>query len=141
MDHTEELYKDIYKNSQMGMGSTSTVLAAYEGRALCDELSRESGEYSKIFAEAKKALGEKTHRLGLTPKEKFMTSYLIRLKLLRDAGDSKAAEMIIQGSNLGIIDAVRAKNTFNSADESSKALAQRLIDLQTNAIEKMKVFL
>ncbi len=141
MDHTEELYKYIYKNTQMGMGSTSTVLAAYEGSALCDELSHENGEYGDIFAQAKKALGDKTRRIGLTPKEKFMTSYMIRLKLLHDAGDSKAAEMIMQGNNMGMIGAIRAKNSCENADDASKALAQRLIDFQSNSIDCMKKYL
>lgn len=141
MNETQKLYRSIYKNAQMGMGSTATVLSMYTSGNLCDEITQHNREYRNILIEAKNALGNKCTNCCLTEKEKLKVAFMIKMKLMKDDSDSAIAEMLIQGCTMGVVDTIKAKKCFNSADQNAIALADRLINFQTGTIEKMKEYL
>lgn len=141
MNETQKLYRSIYKNAQMGMGSTATILSAYTTGGLCEEITQHNREYRNILVEAKNALGNKCAGCCLTEKEKMKTACMIKMKLMKDDSDSAIAEMLIQGCTMGVIDTIKAKKSFANAEGAAIALADRLINFQTGTIEKMKEFL
>jgi len=69
-----------------------------------------------------------------------MTWYGIEMKTLTDDSTSKIAELIMQGTNMGIIEGRRLLND-KETNEEINSLVQEYVDMQETAIEKLKQFL
>jgi len=69
-----------------------------------------------------------------------MTWYGIEMKTLTDDSTSKIAELLMQGTNMGIIEGRRLLND-NETNEEINSLVQEYVDMQETAIEKLKQFL
>ena len=71
---------------------------------------------------------------------KAMTWYGIEMKTLTDKSNSKIAEILLQGTNMGIIEGRKLLNHKNTNDEV-QSLVQAYVDMQEEAVEKLKQFL
>ena len=125
----------------MGMGGTATVLSMYTDGNLCEEITRQNCQYRSILVEAKNALGNKCAGCCLTEKEKMKTACMIKMKMMKDNGDSSIATMLIQGCTMGVVDTIKAKKAFSNSEQAALDLADRLINFQTDTVEKMKQYL
>lgn len=73
---------------------------------------------------------------------KGMTWMKINTELIMEKDDSKAsAGLITDGCNMGIKLLNHYLNDYEDADESAKALAYDMIELQKACIEKVKIYL
>ena len=72
--------------------------------------------------------------------QKVMTWYGIEMKVMMDDTTSKIAELLMQGTNMGIIEGRRLLNDKNT-DPEVHAIVQEYVDMQEDAIEKLKPFL
>ena len=71
---------------------------------------------------------------------KVMTWYGIEMKTLLDKSNSKIAELLMQGTNMGIIEGRRLLNDKNTDEEINK-LVEKYVEVQETAVEKLKPFL
>ena len=71
---------------------------------------------------------------------KAMTWYGIEMKTLMDDSTSKIAELLLQGTNMGIIEGRKLLNHKNT-DQEVHQLVQEYVTMQENAVEKLKQFL
>lgn len=71
---------------------------------------------------------------------KAMTWYGIEMKTMLDDSTSKIAELLLQGTNMGIIEGRKLLNN-NELDENIHSLIQEYVDMQEQAVEKLKRFL
>jgi len=71
---------------------------------------------------------------------KVMTWYGIEMKTMMDDSTSKIAELLLQGTNMGIIEGRKLLN-HKDVDESVHSLIQEYVDMQEDAVEKLKTFL
>ena len=62
----------------------------------------------------------------------------VHMNTLIDSSPSHIAEMLIEGSTMGVIDITRAQNRFAGADENVAGLAQRLCDIERGNIDAME---
>ena len=69
-----------------------------------------------------------------------MTWYGIEMKTLFDKSTSKIAELLLQGTNMGIIEGRKLLNN-NDTTEEIHSLVQEYVDMQEDAVEKLKTFL
>ena len=69
-----------------------------------------------------------------------MTWYGIEMKTFMDDSTSKIAELLLQGTNMGIIEGRRLLNHKGTPDEIHE-LVQEYVDMQEDAVEKLKTFL
>lgn len=140
MSADAELLNFIYQNSQMGVESLNQLIPMLDNAAFKGQLEAQLREYTKIHEEAKKLLN--THgydEKGIGAMEKIMTYLMIDMKTLMDKSSSHIAEMLIQGSNMGIIDAIKKINRYEN--ESSKeiiSLMKRLLKFEENNVERLK---
>lgn len=141
-DDTTKLYKYICKNAQMGVGTTSKLLSKIEDPQLCDHIREEHREYSSIYCSAKTALqnaGEQPK--GLSKAEKARTSMMIAMEIARNSSDSHIAEMLMTGSNMGIIQGVRTSRKCKDADPQAADLMNRLMQFEESNYQALKKFL
>ena len=71
---------------------------------------------------------------------KVMTWYGIEMKTLLDNSNSKIAELLLQGTNMGIIEGRKLLNNKNTDKEVEK-LVSEYVKNQEEAVEKLKQFL
>lgn len=69
-----------------------------------------------------------------------MTWYGIEMKTMLDKSTSKIAELLLQGTNMGIIEGRKLLN-HKDTNEEVHDLVQEYVDMQEDAVEKLKRFL
>jgi len=60
---------------------------------------------------------------------------------MMDDSRGKIAEMMIQGTTMGIVKTIRHLKDYEGHDEEARQLGERLLNLQEENVEKMKAYL
>jgi hypothetical protein len=136
------ILNEIHKGAKMGMDSISFVSEKVGDPVMKDNLSYEYVEYDKIS----KRVNEQFSKYGEIPdendmKDKFMSWMGVQMNTMTDKSNSKIAEMLIQGTTMGIIEGRKLINHNPRADEEVKKLLNEFVTFQENNVEKMKEFL
>lgn len=69
-----------------------------------------------------------------------MTYYDIEMKTLTDKSDSKIAELLLKGTNMGIIEGVKLLNN-KEISKDVRDLIQKFVAMQENEVEYLKRYL
>lgn len=131
---------ELSKGACMGMDAIKFILDKVEDEKFHKELENQYNQY--------KAISEKIEKLYPSDKEphetslmnKAMTWYGIEMKTLNDKSTSKIAELLMQGTNMGIIEGRRLLNHKNSTEEVNK-LVQEYVEMQERDVEMLKNYL
>ena len=136
-----EMLNAIFKNAKMGVVGINSV-SRYAGKGLSEELRRQKREYADICRQAHRLQNAKENPVkGLSPVAIKGSEMLSRMKLSYDSSDSRIAEMMINGSVMGITKIIRSKRIYTGHDERVKQLSRKLLLTEQNNIETMKGFL
>ena len=140
MSADAEMLNFIYQNSQMGVETLNQLIPMIDNEAFKKRIEAQLKEYEQIHEEAKKLLNRHGYdEKGLGALEKIMAYLMIDMKTLMDKSSSHIAEMLIQGSNMGIIDAVKRINQYEKeAEKEVTALMKRLLKFEENNVERLK---
>ena len=71
---------------------------------------------------------------------KVMTWYGINMKTMMDKSNSKIAELLLQGTNMGIIEGRKLLNNKNM-DKEINELLQEFVTMQEDWVEVLKKYL
>ena len=71
---------------------------------------------------------------------KIMTNMSIEMKTITDKSDSKIAELLLQGTNMGIIEGRRILNN-KKLDEEVSNILKDYVTMQEKCVEKLKDYL
>ena len=133
---------EINKGACMGMDAIHFVLDKVEDDSLHKILDEQYNKYKsisdkicKIYPEYSEKEPHETNAIN-----KVMTWYGIEMKTLTDHTSSKIAELMLQGTNMGIIEGRRLLN-HKSTDDEIHSIVQEYVDMQEDAVEKLKRFL
>ena len=140
MSADAEMLNFVYQNSQMGVETLNQLLPMIDNEAFKKLIEPQLNEYKQIHEEAKELLNRHGYdEKGIGALEKIMTYLMIDMKTLMDKSSSHIAEMLIQGSNMGIIDAVKRINQYEKeAEKEVTALMKRLLKFEENNVERLK---
>lgn len=140
MSADAEMLNFIYQNSQMGVETLNQLIPMIDNEAFKKRIEAQLKEYEQIHEEAKKLLNRHGYdEKGIGALEKIMAYLMIDVKTLMDKSSSHIAEMLIQGSNMGIIDAVKRINQYEKeAEKEVTALMKRLLKFEENNVERLK---
>ena len=129
MSADAEMLNFIYQNSQMGVETLNQLIPMIDNEAFKKRIEAQLKEYEQIHEEAKKLLNRHGYdEKGIGALEKIMAYLMIDMKTLMDKSSSHIAEMLIQGSNMGIIDAVKRINQYEKeAEKEVTALMRRIM--------------
>ncbi len=141
---TEELLGELYKNINMGADALRDVIPKVKGSDLSCELTSQLDSYCAFSDRASKHLT----RIGGQPKEKGVMSKMgakigIEMNTLVDATDAHIAQMIIEGTTMGITDTIRLVRDYENSNcsEDALGLAREVVSYQEKTVEKMKSYL
>ena len=135
---------ELNKGACMGMDAIHYILDKVEDEKLKKELDRQYREYKEISEEInqiypeyndKKEEPHKTNAMN-----KAMTWYGIEMKTMLDDSTSKIAELLLQGTNMGIIEGRKLLN-HKDTNEKVNELASKYVSMQEKAVERLKEFL
>lgn len=142
MSGNAELLNFIYQNSQMGVDTIEQLIDITEDEKFKIHLRSELDEYREINTTAKVLLNTNGYdEKGVGALDKMKTYLMINMQTMIDKTTSHIAEMLILGSNMGIIDATRNINKYKDAEKDIVALMKRLLKLEENNVKKLKEFL
>ena len=133
---------ELNKGSCMGKDAIHFILDKVEDEGLKEELNIQYKNYNEISDKINniypKYNNDKPHET--TVMNKAMTWWGIEMKTMTDHTTSKIAELLLQGTNMGIIEGRRLLNHKTTNDEIH-SLVQEYVDMQEQAVEKLKEFL
>lgn len=133
---------ELNKGACMGRDAIHFVLDKVKDDNLKKKLTNQYNKYKsisdricEIYPEYK---DDKPHETNAM--DKAMTWFGVEMKTLNDDSTSKIAELLLQGTNMGIIEGRRLLNHKETNEEVNK-LVQEYVDMQEDAVEKLKTFL
>ena len=143
MNGNAELLNFIYQNSQMGIETLHKIMGLTEDKKFHKRLESQYKEYEKINKTAEKLLNSNGYdEKGISTFEKMRTYLMINLQTLTDKSTSHIAEMLIIGSNMGVIDAIKnLKKYHNGVEKEITELMDRLLKFEEDNIKELKEFL
>lgn len=137
-----DLLAEIYRGAKMGNETIKTIIPKVKDNEMKEELLREQSVYQQF---EQKALGELSkHNEQPEPISKGQTigTWMgVQMNTLIDSSSSHIADLMIQGNNMGIIGMTKTKNNHDNEDGQVVGLADELIQIQQQNIEKLKTFL
>lgn len=133
---------ELNKGACMGMDAIHFILDKVDDKALEDELRNQYNKYKKISDEICKLYPEYSRKEPheTSTMNKVMTWYGIEMKTFLDDSTSKIAELLLQGTNMGIIEGTKLLN-HKSTNKNVHKLVQEYVDMQEDAVENLKKFL
>ena len=141
---TVELLLELYKNMKMGADSIVNISSKVGEGALRDELAKELDSYE---AYAKK-IGKLIYNAGDTPKEenimtKMATKMGMAMNTLTDSTESHIAQMMIEGTTMGITENTKLIKQYerDGADEAALKLGRETVKFMEESVETLKNFL
>ena len=138
-----DVLDELNKGACMGMDAIQFILDKVKEESLKEELNKQYTKYKEISDKIKELYPEynqenQPHETG--PINKVMTWYGIEMKTLTDSSTSHIAELLLQGTNMGIIEGRKLLN-HKSTDEQVHQLVEEYVSMQEKAVEKLKTFL
>ena len=133
---------ELNKGACMGMDAIHFVLDKVEDEQLKQVLNNQYKKYEDISNQICKLYpkysDKEPHETNAV--NKVLTWYGVEMKTLMDNSSSKIAELLLQGTNMGIIEGRKILNN-KELDSKVHKIAQEYVDMQEDAVEKLKEFL
>lgn len=142
MDQPQYILNQINQGIKMGMDSISNVSEKVQDSRLKDELLFQYDKYNEILNEVNDELTNyDDFPKDLNPMQKAMSWMGVEMNTLTDKSNSKIAELMIQGTNMGIIEGVKLLNHNPDTEQPIKDILNKFIDFQQNNVEQLKKYL
>ena len=126
----------------MGMDAIHFVLDKVEDETFKQTLEIEYAKQEDVSKRANeiyaKYSDKEPHETGTM--NKIMTWYGIEMKTLTDQSNSKIAELLLQGTNMGIIEGRKLLNNKETNQEIHDLL-EEFVTMQEDSVEQLKKFL
>ena len=143
MNEKIELYKHIYKDSEMGIFTITKLLEELKEKD--NKIKKDVEEilkgYERYFSEVKDLLGDYTKdengRMA-----KMGASMGIKKEVKYDNSDSSIAEVLIQGISMGSIDMEKKISAYKEeVDKEQLKFAKKFLEFQQDSITGLKKYL
>lgn len=136
------IYKEIQKNTEMAITAIDTISDKIYDDQLALQVSRQSVKYSEIHnAALDQILQAKAQPYQSSHFADFMLKTGIHCNTLFDTSTSHIAELMIKGSNMGVLEMNKILNHNEEAGEKSVSLAKQLIDFEEKNIKRLIKYL
>ena len=143
MEENINALDEVNKGASIGMEAISFTMDKAEDANFIKVLKEEYDKY--------KAISEKIDKIyrkyndtdtphEVSPITKTMTWWGIEMKTFNDKSNSKIAELLVKGTNMGIIEGIRILNNKNIGKEVEK-LVDEFVRMQEDSLEILKEYL
>ena len=137
-----ELENAMYQNASMCCSAIKQVLPKVQNGKLKNELSHQLGEYRNEINSVVSSMHRENNRPVQAPLlKRAMSKAGIALSLARDNSSEHISQMMIQGTNMGIIEINRALNSAKDLSPQTAKLAKSLLNKEQQHIDSLKRYL
>ncbi|MBR5087790.1 MAG: hypothetical protein IK093_00015 [Ruminiclostridium sp.] len=138
----EDILNTICKNSRMAYESTGQVMSRCRDSRLTDYLARQRKHYAETYSAARKRLNEGNSRPEPVPPMQLVMAHIgIAAKTAFDRSTGHIAELMYDGTNMGIIDIARSVNRSSHAAPENIRLAESLLSDEEKYADGLRKFL
>ena len=135
---------ELNKGATMGMDAINFVLDKTEDDEFKKTLELEYNKYKDISRRANHlyenyTMEKEAHETNAM--NKMMTWYGINMRTMNDQSNSKISELLMQGTNMGIIEGRRLLNNNPSVDTEVKQILNDFVVMQEDSVETLKKYL
>ena len=134
---------EINKGATMGMDAISFVREKSQDPNFTSVLNTEYNKYENISQKIDEIYSNYTkkdpHKTG--PMSKVMTWYGIEMRTMKDDTTSKLSELLMQGTNMGIIEGRRLINHNEYVSPDVKNILNEFVSMQEDSVETLKKYL
>ena len=130
-----DLLNTIHEYADMGLSGLNQVIPLSSDPSFTRELQHQKSDYEAALQKSEALLEERHIPRGKEagPVAKMMSTVMTRAKNLADPSTSKLAEMVFQGSNMGITELTKGINDYHGEDKAVLSFAEKQLkqDLET----------
>lgn len=144
MTKEAEMLDQLYKNVKMGSDSIIKLLNKVSDSKFKTDLTDQLDGYEGFASKAK----ERLKTLGYEAKEenamtKMWTNMGMMMNTLTDSSDSHIAQMVAEGSTMGITDGIKLLREYENTDVSEQALSlvRDVIQFEEKNLERAKSYI
>lgn len=139
---TVKLLRECDAGVKMGTSSIDSVLEHVKENAFRQRLTDCKQEHNQLQDEIQKLL-DRYHDSGKNPNPmaKGMSWMKTNMKLHMEESDATIADLMTDGCNMGVKSLNRYLNEYEAADEVSKDIAKRLINLEEKLTVDIRQYL
>lgn len=139
---TIKLLRECDAGTKMGIASIDDVLDRVKQPSLREKLTTCKKEHEKLQKEIDQLLN-KYHDEGKNPNPivKGMSWMKTNMKMTMEDRDATIADLMTDGCNMGVKSLNRYLNQYGAADEVSKDITKRLINLEEQLIIDIRQYL
>ncbi|MFQ8706139.1 MAG: hypothetical protein ACLR9T_08745 [Thomasclavelia sp.] len=142
MNDDVKLLNFIYQNSQMGVETIDQLEKIVEDKDFKKYLKEKYEGYCKIHKDAKEKLNSHGYdEKGISSFEKLRTYLMINMQTLTDKSTTHIAEMMMIGSTMGIVTAIRNLNDYNNAGSDVIKLMETLKAFEEKSYNDLQEFI
>lgn len=139
---TVKLLRECDAGIKMGIDSIAEVLDRVSSNELKSNLNECKRNHDQLKTECKQLLNS----YGDSGKEpnsmaEGMSWFKTNIKMMLDSSDSTVADLMTDGCNMGIKSLCRYLNQYKAADEQSKDITKRLVNLEERLVRDMRSYL
>ena len=136
------IYREIQRNTEMAMTAIDTISDKIYDDQLTMQVARQNMKYSELHNIAlDQILRAKAQPYRTNHLSDMMLKAGIHYNTMLNTSTGHIAEMMIQGSNSGILEMNKVLNHNEEAGDKPTALAKQLIDFEEKNIERLKKYL
>ena len=142
MHENREFLNFIYQNAEMGITTLPRLLEAVTEDSLRGHLREQLRDYTEIAQQAERLMAEQggsVKEVGTV--QKMGAEMMTAMQTMKDDSPSHVAELLIKGSNTGIIEIQRHLNQYTQADPRIIGLAERLERVEQRNLDSLKPYL
>ena len=137
-----DILNTIYQNSRMAYDCTDQVIGKCRNSGLTDYLERQKKHYASNCTEARKRLEDADMRVSpVPPMQRAMAHMGIFMKTAINKKSGHIAELMYDGTNMGIINIARSVNRSSHASPDTVHLAENLLSDEEKYADGLRKFL
>ena len=134
---------EVNKGATMGMEAISVISEKVQDNNFKEVLDVEYNKYHDISRRVNNLYSnyssKEPHEINAM--NKMMTWYGIQMKTMTDDTTSKLSELLMQGTNMGIIEGRRLINQNPNATSEVKGILHDFVVMQEDSVETLKKYL
>ena len=134
---------EVNKGATMGMEAISVISEKVHDNKFKKVLDTEHNKYKDISRRVHNLYenysSKEPHEINTM--NKMMTWYGIQMRTITDDSNSKLSELLMQGTNMGIIEGRRLINQNQNAAQDVKNILHEFVTMQEDSVETLKKYL
>ena len=136
------LLEAVVQNTEMGKNTLEQIVPMTDDTQFKAELLRQRNLYHQLNQEAHAAIDAcGGSAQGQSAMAKLNTKVSIGMKTITDKSTRNLAEMLTQGSSMGVMDCIKSQKDYPDAAPGSKRLMQKLQDFEEDNRLKLEQYL